>query len=138
MMAVDLGTEIMRQSPLQHLWKHSNKCTQGDMSVLEINSYLISPLYRPIVVSCGDKFTMIVVEPYSDDAEFKKRQLKSSERSEGSKVRVSHSSVMGECLSMAYIHRVVDQTICAKPTRAKLHRAATSLTVSTQIVLDNI
>jgi hypothetical protein len=78
------------------------------------------------VVSCGDKFTMIVVEPYSDDAEFKKQSV---ENSKGSKVSVKHNSLMGECLSMGHIHRVVDHTLFAPP-RVKLHRAANSLTVS--------
>ena len=84
---------------------------------------------RPIVVSCGDKFTMIVVEPCADDAQFQSSIKSGAPGAASAKVTVQHKSLLGACLSMAHIHHVVDSTIltCQKPT---LQRAANSLTVN--------
>lgn len=88
------------------------------------------------MVSCGDKFTMLVVEPCVDAAEFQ-RNLRSSaaEVAGPSKVSVRSTSMLGKCLSLAHIHRVVDSTILC-PQKPFLSRAANSLTVS-RFILDD-
>jgi hypothetical protein len=60
-MAVALAMVTTNQDLPQRKCLHSKRCTPGDPSL----ATFLTCLSRPVVVSCGDKFTMLIVEPQS-------------------------------------------------------------------------